>query len=199
MTDLLAGEPGPTTADTRTVPATTETVPVIDACDVADAAVWVNESDPETSLVVATNKVLGFVVYGLDGAVVSTSDVGTAARCPDRPGLRREALRPLPECRAAPERGRAHAVDLRGGLLAGARVRRQVDEPAHRLVVGVGVGGGLEAGERVADLRPVVEALVAGDPVRDAGPLEGGFEGSRLRVGTVEASVDTQIRPLMDT
>ena len=88
--------------------------------------------------------------------------------------------------RAAPERGRVHAVDLRGGLLAGARVRRQVDEPAHRLVVGVGVGGGLEAGERVADLRPVVEALVARDPVRDAGPLEGGFEGSRLRVGAVE-------------
>ena len=84
------------------------------------------------------------------------------------------------------KRGCAHAVDLRGGLLAGARVRRQVDEPAHRLVVGVGVGGGLEAGERVADFRPVVEALVAGDPVRDAGPLEGGFEGSRLRVGAVE-------------
>ena len=93
---------------------------------------------------------------------------------------------PYGECRAAPERGRAHAVDLRGGLLAGARVRRQVDEPAHRLVVGVGVGGGLKAGERVADLRPVVEALVAGDPVRDAGPLEGGFERSRLRVGAVE-------------
>ena len=88
--------------------------------------------------------------------------------------------------RAAPERGCAHAVDLRGGLLAAARVRRQVDEPAHRLVVGVGVGGGLEAGERVADFRPVVEALVAGDPVRDPGPLEGGFEGSRLRVGAVE-------------
>ncbi len=77
LTDLLSVEPGPQPAETRTVAAAAETAPVPDACDAADdPAVWVNESDPEASLTVATNKLRGFVVYGLDGAVVSTSDVG---------------------------------------------------------------------------------------------------------------------------
>ena len=77
LTELWASPPGPQPADTRTVAATAETVPVADACDAADdPAVWVNEADPEASLIVATNKVRGFVVYGLDGTVVSTSDVG---------------------------------------------------------------------------------------------------------------------------
>ena len=76
LTDLLAAEPGPQPADTRTVAAAAETAPVADACDAADdPAVWVNEADPEASLIVATNKVRGFVVYGLDGAVVSTIDL----------------------------------------------------------------------------------------------------------------------------
>ena len=48
------------------MPATRRTTP----------AVWVDESDPEASLIVATNKLRGLVVYGLDGAVVSTNDVG---------------------------------------------------------------------------------------------------------------------------
>ena len=77
LTDLLSAEPGPQPADTRSVTAAAETVPVLDACDAADdPAVWVNESDPDASLIVATNKLRGFVVYGLDGAVVSTNDVG---------------------------------------------------------------------------------------------------------------------------
>ena len=52
LTDLLAREPGPQPADTRTVPAAAETAPVVDACDAADdPAVWVDESDPEASLI----------------------------------------------------------------------------------------------------------------------------------------------------
>ncbi len=88
LTDLLASEPGPQPADTRTVAAAAETVPVADACDAADdPAVWVNEADPEASLIVATNKVRGFVVYGLDGAVVSTSDVGRVNNVDLRDGV----------------------------------------------------------------------------------------------------------------
>lgn len=52
-------------------------MPVPDACDAADdPAVWVDEADLEASLIVATNKLRGLVVYGLDGTVVSTNDVG---------------------------------------------------------------------------------------------------------------------------
>ena len=88
LTDLLAAEPGPQPADTRTVAAAAETAPVADACDAADdPAVWVNEVDPEASLIVATNKVRGFVVYGLDGAVVSTSDVGRVNNVDLRDGI----------------------------------------------------------------------------------------------------------------
>ena len=88
LTDLLASDPGPQPADTRTVSAAAETAPVADACDAADdPAVWVNESDPEASLIVATNKVRGFVVYGLDGAVVSTSDVGRVNNVDLRAGV----------------------------------------------------------------------------------------------------------------
>ena len=88
LTDLLTGEPGPQPADTRTVAAAAETAPVLDACDAADdPAVWVNEEDPEASLIVATNKLRGFVVYGLDGAVVSTSDAGRVNNVDLRDGV----------------------------------------------------------------------------------------------------------------
>ena len=81
LADLMTPEPGPQPADTRTVPAAAETVPVPDACDAADdPAVWVDESDPEASLIVATNKLRGLVVYGLDGAVVSRPRSARATR-----------------------------------------------------------------------------------------------------------------------
>ena len=88
LTDLMTPQPGPQPADTRTVTATAETVPVPDACDAADdPAVWVDESDPEASLIVATNKLRGLVVYGLDGAVVSTNDVGRVNNVDLRDGV----------------------------------------------------------------------------------------------------------------
>ena len=88
LTDLLTEGPGPQPADTRTVAAAAETAPVVDACDAADdPAVWVNEANPEASLIVATNKLRGFVVYGLDGAVVSTSDVGRVNNVDLRDGV----------------------------------------------------------------------------------------------------------------
>ena len=88
LTDLMTPEPGPQPADTRTVAATAETAPVPDACDAADdPAVWVDESDPEASLIVATNKLRGLVVYGLDGAVVSTNDVGRVNNVDLRDGV----------------------------------------------------------------------------------------------------------------
>ena len=88
LTDLLAAEPGPQPTDTRTVRAAAETVPVPDACDAADdPSVWVNESDPEASLIVATNKLRGLIVYGLDGSVVSTNDVGRVNNVDLRDGV----------------------------------------------------------------------------------------------------------------
>ena len=88
LTDLMTPEPGPQPADTRTVSAAEETAPVPDACDAADdPAVWVDESDPEASLIVATNKLRGLVVYGLDGAVVSTNDVGRVNNVDLRDGV----------------------------------------------------------------------------------------------------------------
>ncbi len=88
LTDLMTPEPGPQPADTRTVTAAAETVPVPDACDAADdPAVWVDQSDPEASLIVATNKLRGLVVYGLDGAVVSTNDVGRVNNVDLRDGV----------------------------------------------------------------------------------------------------------------
>ena len=88
MTDLLAAEPAPQPADTRTVTAATETAPVVDACDAADdPAIWVNEAEPAASLIVATNKQRGLVVYGLDGTVFSTSDVGRVNNVDLRTGI----------------------------------------------------------------------------------------------------------------
>ena len=88
LTDLMTPEPGPQPTDTRTVAPAAETTPVPDACDAADdSAVWVNESDPEASLIVATNKLRGLVVYGLDGAVVSTNDVGRVNNVDLRDGV----------------------------------------------------------------------------------------------------------------
>ena len=88
LTDLLTPEPGPQPADTRAVAAAEETAPVPDACDAADdPAVWVDEADPEASLIVATNKLRGLVVYGLDGAVVSTNDIGRVNNVDLRDGV----------------------------------------------------------------------------------------------------------------
>ena len=88
LTDLMTPEPGPQPADTRTVSAAEETAPVPDACDAADdPAVWVDEEDPEASLIVATNKLRGLVVYGLDGEVVSASDVGRVNNVDLRDGV----------------------------------------------------------------------------------------------------------------
>jgi 3-phytase len=77
VTDFLRAGPPPQPADTQTVVAVTETPPVADGGDAADdPAIWVNTADPQASLIVATNKRRGLVVYGLDGEVVSTNDVG---------------------------------------------------------------------------------------------------------------------------
>ena len=63
-------------------------MPVPDACDAADdPAVWVDEADLEASLIVATNKPRGLVVYGLDGAVVSTNDIGRVNNVDQRDGV----------------------------------------------------------------------------------------------------------------
>ena len=86
--DFLGAAPPPQPADTRTVVAVTETPPVADGGDAADdPAIWVNESDPRASLIVATNKRRGLLVYGLDGEVVSTSDVGTVNNVDLRAGI----------------------------------------------------------------------------------------------------------------
>lgn len=64
-------------ADTRTVVAVAETPPVADSGDAADdPAIWVNMAEPSGSLIVATNKRRGLVVYGVDGKIVSSSDIG---------------------------------------------------------------------------------------------------------------------------
>ena len=77
ITEFLRSGPPPLPADTRTVVAVTETPPVTDPGDAADdPAIWVNAADPSASLVVATNKLRGLLVYGLDGELVSSSDAG---------------------------------------------------------------------------------------------------------------------------
>ena len=77
VTEFLRAAPPPLPADTQTVVAVTETPPVADPGDAADdPAIWVNTADPQASLIVATNKRRGLVVYGLDGEIVSASDVG---------------------------------------------------------------------------------------------------------------------------
>ncbi len=76
-------------ADTRTVTATVETEPVDDPCDAADdPAIWLNEEDPAASLIVATNKVRGLLVYALDGSVVSRLDSGRINNVDLRGGIR---------------------------------------------------------------------------------------------------------------
>ena len=66
--------------------AVAETEPVADPCDAADdPAVWVNPAVPTASLLVATNKRRGLVVYDLDGRLVSRLDVGQANNVDLRP------------------------------------------------------------------------------------------------------------------
>ena len=77
IAEFLRSGPPPQPADTRTVTAVTETSPVADPGDAADdPAIWVNTANPSASLIVATNKLRGLVVYGLDGEIVWSSDVG---------------------------------------------------------------------------------------------------------------------------
>ena len=77
ITEFLRPGPPPQPADTRTVVAVAETPPVADPGDAADdPAIWVNTADPSASLIVATNKLRGLVVYGVDGEIVSSSDFG---------------------------------------------------------------------------------------------------------------------------
>ena len=87
-TEFLRAGPPPQPADTRTVVAVTETPPVADAGDAADdPAIWVNMADPQASLIVATNKLRGLVVYGLGGEIVSTSEVGQVNNVDLRAGI----------------------------------------------------------------------------------------------------------------
>ena len=90
MTALLeSAEADGQPADTRTVTATVETAPVDDPCDAADdPAIWVNEDDPEASLIVASNKVRGLLVYALDGRIVSRLDSGRVNNVDLRSGIR---------------------------------------------------------------------------------------------------------------
>ena len=90
MTAILeSAGPDPQPSDTQTVTATTETVPVDDPCDAADdPAIWVNEDNPEASLIVASNKVRGLLVYALDGSVVSRLDSGRINNVDLRGGIR---------------------------------------------------------------------------------------------------------------
>lgn len=72
--------------DAVTVVADAETEPVADPCDAADdPAVWVNPTAPPASLVVATNKRRGLVVYDLDGRLRSRLDLGQTNNVDLRP------------------------------------------------------------------------------------------------------------------
>ena len=85
---LDSGEPGPQPPDTHTVRAAAETVPVDDPCDAADdPAIWVNEADPEASLIVASNKIRGLLVHTLDGRIVSRLDSGRINNVDLRAGI----------------------------------------------------------------------------------------------------------------
>ena len=90
MTAILeSAGPDPQPSDTRTVTATVETAPVDDPCDAADdPAIWVNEDNPEASLIVASNKVRGLLVYALDGRIVSRLDSGRINNVDLRSGIR---------------------------------------------------------------------------------------------------------------
>ena len=84
-----AGGPDPQPADTRTVTAAVETAPVDDPCDAADdPAIWVNEANPEESLIVGSNKMRGLLVFDLDGQVVSRLDSGRINNVDLRGGVR---------------------------------------------------------------------------------------------------------------
>ena len=78
LTAIMESEaPGPQPPDTFTVRAVAETVAVDDPCDAADdPAIWVNEADPEASLIVVSNKIRGLLVHTLDGRIVSRLDSG---------------------------------------------------------------------------------------------------------------------------
>ena len=78
LTALLeSAGPDEQPSDTYTVTAAVETEPVDDPCDAADdPAIWVNGDNPEDSLIVATNKVRGLLVYDLEGRIVSRLDSG---------------------------------------------------------------------------------------------------------------------------
>ena len=76
----------PAPSDAVTVVADAETEPVADPCDAADdPAVWVNPATPEASLVVATNKRRGLVVYDLSGRLASQLDAGQTNNVDLRP------------------------------------------------------------------------------------------------------------------
>ena len=60
------------TADVETEPV--ETAPGEDAAD--DPAIWVNESDPASSVVLGTDKKAGIYVYDLKGRVIQSSKIG---------------------------------------------------------------------------------------------------------------------------
>lgn len=68
----------PVAAQTATVAAQGETVPVGTANDDAadDPAIWRNPRQPERSLIVATDKKAGLYVYGLDGQVKGFTAAG---------------------------------------------------------------------------------------------------------------------------
>lgn len=68
----------PLAAQTATVTARAETVPVGTANDDAadDPAIWRNARQPERSLIVATDKKAGLYVYGLDGRVKGFTPAG---------------------------------------------------------------------------------------------------------------------------
>jgi len=70
---VLGCTAAPGLAQTGTVTATAETVPVGTANDDAadDPAIWRNSRQPAKSLIVATDKKAGLYVYGLDGKVRS--------------------------------------------------------------------------------------------------------------------------------
>lgn len=81
--------PDPQPSDTRAVAAAVETEPVDDPCDAADdAAIWLNEADPEASLIVGTNKVRGLLVFDLEGQIVSRLDSGRINNVDLRSGIR---------------------------------------------------------------------------------------------------------------
>jgi myo-inositol-hexaphosphate 3-phosphohydrolase len=68
---------GPGDTSISTVAATAETAPVGHSGDAADdPAIWVNSSDPSTSLVIGNDKVGALETYALDGTQVQTIEGG---------------------------------------------------------------------------------------------------------------------------